>query len=197
MPSKCPHHDTTQVVQTVRSLAHHQNQHKWWSSGNSQLPPATKRVSVPAGERDSSRGGSSVASTIQGPNSTPTSLLNNSRVADITQHITSTPFARQQRSMNSPTATLGTSSHSRPAPGGTSTCRVVSSPSSGIAITPTPLGGLENLPTCIPGLETRAMIENPLRTQAAEENQQQRPWQCQLQVVFKPRSMVSGSCSIP
>ena len=37
----------------------------------SQLPPAKKRVSTPAGKRDSSQGGSSVASTIHHQNLPP------------------------------------------------------------------------------------------------------------------------------
>ena len=62
-----------------------------WPLGNSQLPPAKSPVSAPAGERDTSQGGSSVASTIDGQNSTPSSSPNNSGVADITQWVTSTP----------------------------------------------------------------------------------------------------------
>ena len=56
---------------------------------NAQLPHAKRHVSVPAGARDSFQGGSCVASTIQGQNSTPSSLLNNCRFADITQRGTS------------------------------------------------------------------------------------------------------------
>jgi len=139
MPSQSPHLDTTPVVRNVRSLANRQNQQKRGPSGNSQRPPAKRRVSVPAGERDSTQGGSSVASTIQGQNSIPSSSLDNSRVADINQCLTSTPSATQRRSINTPTATPVASSRSTPAPGGTSTRRVVSSPAFGIAITPTPL----------------------------------------------------------
>ena len=200
MPSQSPHPDTTPVVRNVRSLANRQNQQKRGPSGNSQLPPAKRRVSVPAGERDTSQGGSSVPSTIQGQNSTPLSSLNNSRVADITQRVASTPSATLRRSINTPTATPVTSSRSTPAPGGTlqtdSTRRVVSSPASGIASTPTPLSGLENLPTPIPNPEARAIITNPLRTRATERNQRQRQWQLQPQAVSTPRSMVSGSRSI-
>jgi hypothetical protein len=172
MPSQSPHPDTTPVVQNVRSLANRQNQQKRGSSGNSQLPPAKRRVSVPAGERDSSQGGSFVPSTIQGQNSTPSSSLNNSGIADITQCVASTLCANQRRLIITPTATPGTSSRNTPAPSGTiqtdSTCRVVSSPASGMASTPThtptPLSGLENLPTPIPNPEARAIITNPLRT---------------------------------
>jgi len=64
-------------------------------------------------------------------NSTPSSSLNNSRVADITQHVTSTPSATQRRSIITLTTTPGTSSRNTPAPSRTiqtdSTCRVVSS----------------------------------------------------------------------
>jgi len=80
----------TQVVRNVRSLANRQNQQHRGPSGNSQLPPAERRVSVPVGERDSSQGRSSVPSTMQDQNSTPSSSLNNSRVADINQPVTST-----------------------------------------------------------------------------------------------------------
>jgi len=200
MPSQSPHPDTTPVIRNVRSLANRQNQQKRGPSGNSQLPPAKSRVSVPAGERDSSQGGSSVPSTIQGHNSTPSSSLNNSHVADITQCVTFTRSTTLRRSINTPTAEPGTSSRSTPTPGGSlqtdSTHRVVSSPASGIATTPTPLSGLENLPTPYPIPEARAIIANPLRMRATEKNQRQRQWQLQLQAVSTPRSMVSSSRSI-
>jgi len=200
MPSQSPHPDMTPVVRNVWSLANRQNQRKRGPSGNVQLPPAKWRVSVLAGERDSSPGGSSVPSTIQGQNSTPSSLLNNSRVADITQRVTSTPSATQRRWIITPTATPGTSSRYTPAPSVTiqteSTRRVVSSPASVIASTPTPLGGLETLPTPIPDPETRAIITNPLRTRATEKNQRQREWQLQPQALSTPQSMVYGSRSV-
>jgi len=88
MPSEGTHPITSPVEQNVRNLANRQNQQMRGLSGNSQLLPAKRPVSVPAGERDSSQGGSSVASTIQGENSTPLSLLNNSRVSDITPSAT-------------------------------------------------------------------------------------------------------------
>jgi hypothetical protein len=169
-------------------------------SGNSQLPPAKRCVSGPAGERDTSQGGSSVPSTIQGQNSTPLSSLNHSRVADITQCVASTPSTTLRRSINTPTATPVTSSRSTPAPGGTlqadSTRHVVSSPASGIGSTPTPLSSLENLPTPISNPEARAIITNSLRTRATEWNQRPRQWQLQPQAVSTSRSMVSGSRSI-
>jgi len=200
MPSQSPHPNTTLVLRNVQSLANRQNQQKCEPSGNSQLPPAKRRVSVLAGERDSSQGGSSVPSTIQGQNSTPSSLLNNSRVADIAQRVTSTPSATQRRSIITPTATPGTSSRNTPALSGTiqtdSTRCVVSSPASVIASTPTPLSSLENLSTPIPNPEARAIITNPLRTRATEKNQRQRQWQLQPQALSTPQSMVSGSCSI-
>jgi hypothetical protein len=167
---------------------------------NSQLPPDKRRVSVPAGERDSSQGGSCIASTIQGHNSTPSSSLNNSSVADITQRVTSTPSATQRRSIITPTTTPGTSSHNTPAPSRitqTDSARhVVSSPESGIASTPTALSGLDNLPTPIPNPEACVIITNPLRTRATERNLRQRQWQLQPQAVSTPRSVVSGSRSI-
>jgi len=194
MPSQSPHPGTTPVVRIV------QKQQKRRPSGNSQHPPAKRRVSAPAGERDSSQGESSVASTIPGQNSTPSSSLNNSGVADITQRVTVTPSATQRRSLITPTAMPGTSSRSTPAPGGTSqtdsTRCVLSSLASGIASTPTPLRGLENLPTPIPNPEARATITNPLRTRATERNQRQRQWQLQLQAVSTPQSVVSSSRSI-
>jgi len=110
--------------------------------------------------------------------------------------MTSTPSDTQRWSINTPTATLVRSSCSTPAPRGTSTRHVVSSPAFGIAITPTPLSGLENLPTPIPNPEARTIITNPLRTRATEKNQRQRQWQLQLQAVSTPRSMVSASHSI-
>jgi len=116
MPSQSPHPDTTPVVRNVRSFANRQNQQKRWPSGNSQLSSAKRRVSVPAGERDTSQGGSSVPNTIQSQNSTPSSSLNNSRVADITQRVASTQSATLRRSINTPTATPVTSSRCTPAP---------------------------------------------------------------------------------
>ena len=196
MHSQSSHPDTTPVVRNVRSLSNRQNQQKRGPSGNSQLPPAKRRVSVPVGERDSCQGESSVPSTIQGQNSTPSSSLNNSRIADINQSMTATPSATQRRSINTPTATPGTISRSTPAPGGTSMHRVVSSPASGIVITPTPLRGLDNLPTLIPNPEARPIITNPLRQRATEKNQRQRQWQLQSQAVSTPRSTVSGRRSI-
>jgi len=196
MYSQNPHPNTTLVIQNVQSLVNRQNRQKCGPSGNSQLLPAKRRVSVPVGERHSSKGGSSVPSTIECQNSTPSSSLNISRVADIKQHVTSTPSATQRRSINTPTAMPGTSSRRTPALRGTSTRRVVSSPASGIVITPTPLRGLENLPTLIPNPEARAIITNPLRTRATEKNQWQRQWRLQPQTVSTPRSKVSGSRSI-
>jgi len=201
MPSQHPHRDTTPVVQNVRCLANRQNQQKGGPLGNSPLPPAKRPVSVPPGERDSSQGGSSIASTIQSQNITPSSSLNDSRIADITQCMTTSLSATQRRSMNTPTTTMpGSSSHGTPAPGGTSqtdqTRCVVSSPASGIASTPTPLSGLENLPTPIPNPDARTIITNPLRTRATERNQRQRQWQLQPWAVSTPRSVVSGSHSI-
>jgi hypothetical protein len=150
--------------------------------------------------RDTSEGGSSVPSTIRDQNSTPLSLLNNSRNADITQRVRSTLTATLPRAKNLPTTTPGTSSRSTPVPGGTlqtdSTRHIVSSPASAIASTPTPLSALENLPTPIPNSEAHAIITNPLRTRATERNQRTRQWQLQRQAVSTPRSMVSGSRSI-
>jgi len=194
MPSQSPHPVTSLVIQNVQSLANRQNQQKRGPLGNAQLPPAKRRVSLPPGEKDSSQEGSSVASTIQRQNSTPSSSLDNSRVADIT------PSATQRRSMIPPTAMQGTSGRNTPAPSGTSqrdsTRRIVSSSASGIASTPTPLSCLVKLPTPIPNPEARAIITNPLPMQATERQQRQRQWQLQMQAVSTARSVVSTSCSI-
>jgi len=196
MPS--PWHDS--ALTKCFHFANHQNQHKRVPSGNSQLPPTKRRVSVPAGERDYSQRVCSVASTIQGQNSIPWSLLNMSRVADITWRVTSTTSATQRRSMNTPTPTPGMNRGSTQTPGETSQTnskhRVVSCPASGIAITSNPLTGLENLPNPIPNPEARAIITDPLWTWVTEKNQRQRQLQLQLQVVSTPRSMVFNSRSI-
>jgi hypothetical protein len=99
MPSQSPHPDMTPVERNVRSLANSQNQQKRGPSGNSQLPPANRPVSMPAGDRDTSQGGSCVPSAIKGQKSTHLSSLNNSRVADITQHMASTQSATLRRSI--------------------------------------------------------------------------------------------------
>ena len=160
MPSQNSQPVTSPVVRNVRRRPNCQNQQKRGPSRNSLLPTAKRRVPVPAGEMDSSQGGSSAASTIQGQNSTLSSSLNNSRVAEIT------PSTTQRRSIIPPTASLGTSSRNTPAPSGTSQTdskrHIVSSPASGIATTPTPLSGLENLPSPIPNPEAGAIITNPL-----------------------------------
>jgi len=202
MSSHTSHLGTTPVVRNVRSLANRQNRQKRGQWGSSQLPPAKRHISVPAGERDSSQGGSSVASTIKGQNSIASSSLSNSSVAAQTQLMTSTLCTTQRRSSNAPATTSDTSSCSTPVPAETpqtdSTRRVVSSPVSGIASTPTPLRGLETLPTPFPNPEARAIITNPLWTQATQRNQRQREWQLQLQPqgVSTPRSMVFGSHSV-
>ena len=81
--SESPHPNMTMVVRNVRTLADRQKQQTCGPLGKSQLPPRKRLISVLAGKRDSSQGGSSIASTIQGQNYTPSSSLNNSRVADI------------------------------------------------------------------------------------------------------------------
>jgi len=172
--SESPHPVPSLVARNVWSLADRQNQQKRGLSGNSQLPPAKRCVFVTAGKRDSSQGGSSIASTIQGQNYTPSSSLNNCCVANITQRVISTWSATRWQSFIIPSATLGTRSRNPPAPSGTtqtdSTCRVVCSPKSGIASTPTPPSGPENLPTHIPYAEARTIITNPLPTRATERN---------------------------
>jgi hypothetical protein len=154
MPSQTPHPETTPVICKIGSLANCLSQHMRGLSGNSQLPTAKRRVSIPAGKSDTSQGGSSVPCTIHGQNYTPSSALNTSCVADITRCVTSTPSATVRQSINSASARPGTSCRCTPAPRGTvqadSTCRDVSSPTSGIARTPTPLGGHDALPIPIP-----------------------------------------------
>jgi hypothetical protein len=118
-------------------------------------------------------------------------------MADITQHVTSSPSTTLQRTINTPAAILGTSSRSTLAPGETlqthSIRHVVSSPTSSIASTPISLTGLESLPTPIRNAEVRAIITNPLRTQGTEKNQRQRQLHLQPQAVSTPRIIVSGN----
>jgi len=178
--SQSPHPDTTPVVRIVLK------QQQCRPLGNSQPPPTKRRVSAPAGERDTSQGGSSVASTIHGQNSNLSSSLNNSGLADITQCVTSTPPTTQWRSMNIPTAMPDTSSRSTPPPGGTSQAEsthcVVFSLASGISSTTIPPSNLENLPTPIANPEACAIITNSMQTWATDRNQRQRQWQHQQNV---------------
>ena len=114
--------------------------------------------------------------------------------------MTSTPYATQQRSIITPTATPGTSSRNTPVLSRTiqtdSMHHVVSSPASGIATTHTPPSGLENQLTPILNPEDRAINTNPQPTRTTEKNQRPRQWQLQPQAVSTPRSLVSGSRSI-
>jgi len=153
--------DTTPVVQSIRSLVNCQNQQKHAPSRNSQLLPAKRRISVAAGERDSSQGGSSVPSTIQGQNSTPSSSLNNSRVPDITQSVASTPSATQRRSIiTSPPRRVHTVvTHQLPVDRYRQSHRV--------ALFPAPHPSLQSLPllsvvweTCLPA----SRIQQPVRS---------------------------------
>jgi len=197
-PMSSPWHNSSQTKCSKSGQLSDLTQHGY--SGNSQLLPTVRRISVLPGERDSSQQGSYVASAIQGQNSTPSSSPNHSRVADITQRITSTTSTAQRQLINTPTAMLGTSSCSTPAPGRTtqtdSTRRIVSSPTSGIVSTATPLRCHENLPTPIPDPEAHSIITNPLQTQGTEKNQGQRQWQLLLQVVSTPPSVISSSHSM-
>jgi hypothetical protein len=149
------------------------------------------RVSVLAGPMVPTPGGSSVNSTILGQISTPSSFLNNSRVEDFIQCMTSTLSATPRRVIVTPTAMPGTSSHNRPAPSGTSQTdsmrHVVCSPASGIASFPTLLSSLENLPIAIHNPQARAIITYPLRRQGTERYQRQRQCQLQPQAVTTPR----------
>jgi len=197
MFSKSPHPDTTPVVRNVWSFAHHLIQQECGSLVNSQLPHVERRVCVPAVKRDTSQGGSSVASTIQGQNSTPSSSLKYSCIADITQHVTSTPSATQRGFINTPTAMPGSSSCSTLAPGGTSqtdskSCNV-SCPASGIVISPTHLSSLENLTPPISNPEAGVIMTNPLRMRVTEKNHRHRQWKLQPPVVLTLRTMVSSS----
>ena len=65
----------TLVVRNVSSIANRQNQQKCGPTGNSQLLPEKKRVSLLAGRRDSNQGGSPVATAIQRQNGTDSSSL--------------------------------------------------------------------------------------------------------------------------
>jgi hypothetical protein len=174
MHSQCPHPITSPVVRNISHLANRDNPQMHGPWATAQLPSAKRRLSVPVGERESSQRGSSIPSTIQDQNSTPSSSLNDSRIADITFHVNSTPSTTQRCSIITPTATPGTRSRNSPAHSGTvqadATCRVVSSPASGIASTPTSLRGHENLPTIISNPEAPAIITNPLRSRPTESN---------------------------
>jgi hypothetical protein len=199
MSSQSTHPDTRPVVCNVRSLANQQNQQKCGATGNSQLPPPIRPITVPAGNRDCPSGQISVPSTIQGQNSAPSSALNNFRVADISQPSTTTPSPTQRWSIISLTATPGTSSRNTTAPSGgihtDSMCHVESSPASGIASTPTPPCGHPNLPTPIRNAEAQAIIAHPLQSRATEKKHRRRQRQFPLQAVCKPRFIVSGSRS--
>jgi hypothetical protein len=111
----------------------------------------------------------------------PSCSLNNFRVADITQRMSSTPSTTLRQSINTSTATR---SHSTLAPGGTlqthSIRLVVSSPAFGLSCTPTPLSRLEILPTPIPNPAAHVIITNPMRKQVTEKNQRQMQRQFQL-----------------
>ena len=198
--SQSPHHDTPPAIQNVRGLFNHPKQQQHGPVGNSQLLPAKRRIFLPAGEWDSSQGGSSMASTIHGQNSSPWTSLNNSHVANITQHVTSTQSATPLWSINTATATLSASGGSTPAAEATSQIdslhHVVFSPTFGITTTTTPLYGLDNPPTTIPNPIAHTIIINPLLTWATERNHWQRQWQLQPQVVSTSREVVSSSCSI-
>jgi hypothetical protein len=136
---------------------------------------AMRRISVPAGEKDSSHGVSSVASAIQGQNSTLCSWWNSYPIADITELVASNLSAPQRLSESTPTAMPGAISHCRPAPRRTtqteSMCHIVSSPTSGIASTPTLPSGFESLPTPISNPEAHTIITNPLQMRATERYQ--------------------------
>jgi len=200
MHSKSPHPDTTPVVRNVWCLDNRQYQQKHLPSGDSQLLAIERLVSIPAGESDSSQGVSSSASRFQGQNSTASSYLNNSRVADIIQCVTSTWSTAQRLSNITTTPKPGTGNRSTPAPWVTSepdsTRCIVSWPSSGIASTPSLLSGLEYMPTPIPNPDASAMITDPPRMWASEKNQRQRRGQLQLQAVSAPWLLVSSSHSI-
>jgi hypothetical protein len=163
MPFQFPCPGSSLVVLHVQILVNRQNQPMGRPLGNSQFPPAERRVSIPAGGRFSSQGWSSVPCSIQGQNSTSVSSLNDSRVGDITQLMTSTQSA-QRRSIITPTAMAGTGSCNTPAPSRTTQADsmhpVVSSPASGIASTPTAHSGFEQLPTAISNPDARAIITN-------------------------------------
>ena len=170
-----PHPDMSLVGWNVPNLGNCQNKQKHGPSGNYQLPPAERCVSVKASKRDSTQRGRSVASTIHGHNSTPSSLRNTFCITGITHSLPPNPSTTQWLSIITPTSTPGKRSCSPQAPGGTletdSTSDYVSSTASSIDSTPTPLSGLENLPTTMSNAEVRAIITNPLRIQASKTNQ--------------------------
>jgi hypothetical protein len=166
------------VIRNDWCVTNYHNPKKRRPSGDTQLSPGARYISVPAGNRHSSQAGSSIASTIQGQISTPSFSENNCSIAYVTHHGTSTCSATQRCALSTPTTTPRTTSYRAPAPGGTwqtdSTHRIVSNPASAIAITPTPLSSLENLPTPILNPEAHAIITNPLRIWATKRNQRER-----------------------
>jgi hypothetical protein len=151
IPFNCTHPDMTPVIRNVRNHANRQNQVKHAPLGNSQLLRAKSLVFIPAGKRDSSQRGSSIASAIQGQNSTPSSMLYNSHIVDLAQHVTSTPSTTLWLSINTLTTTPGTSGLGTATPWRTSqqqsTCHIVCSAAAGIGCTPTTPSSLEILPT--------------------------------------------------
>jgi len=169
MPSQSPHQELTPVIRNGQSLAVFENQQKSTTSGNSQHPHAQRCVFVPAGKREFCS-----LYNQRGQNSTPSSLLKNSCIADIPQPMAFTAPTTEWQSISTATAMLGTSSHSPSASGGTSQkdsmCCVLSSPASGIASTPTPLSGPEYRPTPIPNQEAHTIISNPLRMRVSAMN---------------------------
>jgi hypothetical protein len=159
--SLSPHPVTSPVIQNIRSLNNHQNQHKHGPSGKSQCPTIERRISVLARESDSSQGGSSVASTIQGRNSTPSSSLNNSRVADSTHWVTSTPSTTQRRSklLQPPRQVQAVITHQHPAESQRQTQRVVLYPAPHLALLALPLLSAV-LNTCL----LPSLMQKPVRS---------------------------------
>jgi len=141
MLSQSSRPDTTPVVWNIQSLGNHQNEWKHAPARNTQLPHAKRCISVPAGERDSSQGVSSVASAIQDQNSTPSSWQNNSRITDITQPVASTLSTTPWRSVCTPTATPGTTvlAHQHPEEPHTQTQHVTLYPAPHLALLALPL----------------------------------------------------------
>jgi hypothetical protein len=165
--------------------------------GKSPNLPDLGRISPLAGERDSSQGGSSVASTIHGQHSTLSSSRNNSGEADISRGMTSTLSTTQRPLINPSTAMPGTRYCSTPVPVAISQADsmrpIASRITSGIASTATPLSDLENLPTPIPNSPAHVTITNQWHRRATERNLRQRQWVLQPPAVSTTRLVVSCS----
>jgi hypothetical protein len=163
MPSQCNHPVTSLDIHNVQCLPTHQKQQTLAPYRHSELPGGKRCISVPAGERDLSQGGSSVASTVQGQNSTPSLAPNYSHIADITRRATSTRSATQRWSIITPTTTPDISSRNTPEPNlhrETQCVALYPAPHPALLALPLLSAVLKTIPTPIPNPEARAIRTN-------------------------------------